>query len=98
NAEYQKLEAEYEGADELPDEIDQRLGEIETALSVFETRPVRFEADDIARAGVFISIAHVGSIAIDRGSVRAEDEVPEPDIGADGGETEGRASEPGAPA
>ena len=98
NAEYQKLEAEYEGADELPDEIDQRLGEIETALSVFETRPVRFEADDIARAGVFISIAHDGSIAIDRGYVRAEDEVPEPDIGADGGETEGRASEPGAPA
>ncbi|NWP10199.1 DNA-binding protein, partial [Escherichia coli] len=73
-------------------------GEIETALSVFETRPVRFEADDIARAGVFISIAHDGSIAIDRGYVRAEDEVPEPDIGADGGETEGRASEPGAPA
>ena len=76
NAEYQKLEAEYEDADELPDEVDLRLGEIETALSAFETRPVRFEAVDIARAGAFISIAHDGSLAIDRGYVRAEDEAP----------------------
>ena len=28
-------------ADELPDEVDQRLGEIETALAAFENRPVR---------------------------------------------------------
>jgi len=93
NAEYQKLEAEYEGADELPDEVDQRLGEIETALAAFETRPVRFEADDIARAGVFISIAHDGSLDIDRGYVRGEDEAPiapegETGVGADADPTE----------
>ncbi len=33
NAEYDKLEADYQDADELPDEIDQRLGEIEAARS-----------------------------------------------------------------
>ena len=98
NAEYQKLEAEYEDADELPDEVDLRLGEIETALSAFETRPVRFEAVDIARAGAFISIAHDGSIAIDRGYVRAEDEAPEPGIEADGDDTEHQPGEPGVPA
>ena len=76
NAEYQKLEAEYEGADELPDEVDQRLGEIETALAAFDDRPARFEAGDIARAGVFISIAHDGSLDVDRGYVRPEDEAP----------------------
>ena len=32
-AEYAKLEAEYENADELPDDVDARLGEIETALA-----------------------------------------------------------------
>jgi ParB family chromosome partitioning protein len=95
NAEYQKLEAEYEGADELPDEVDQRLGEIETALAAFETRPVRFEADDIPRAGVFISIAHDGSLDIDRGYVRAEDEAPiEPD-GEIGVQTSADPAEPG---
>ncbi|NTJ64938.1 ParB N-terminal domain-containing protein [Agrobacterium rhizogenes] len=93
NAEYQKLEAEYEGADELPDEIDQRLGEIETALAAFETRPMRFKADDIARAGVFISIAHDGSLDIDRGYVRPEDEAPiEPE-----GETGTDAGDPAEP-
>ena len=32
NAEYAKIEQDYQDADELPDEIDQRLGEIEAAL------------------------------------------------------------------
>ncbi len=97
NREYQKLEAEYEGADELPDEVDQRLGEIETALAAFETRPVRFEAEDIARAGVFISIAHDGQLDIDRGYVRAEDEtsiVPEGETGMEPG---GDLAEPVVP-
>lgn len=88
SAEYQKLQAEYEGADELPDEIDLRLGEIETALAAFDDRPVRFEAEDIARAGVFISIAHDGSLDIDRGYIRPEDEVPiapEGEIGVNAG-------------
>ncbi|WP_234905384.1 DNA-binding protein [Agrobacterium pusense] len=94
NAEYQKLEAEYEGADELPDEVDQRLGEIETALAAFETRPVRYEADDIPRAGVFISIAHDGSVAIDRGYVRAEDDAPiDPEVET-GVDADGDPAEP----
>lgn len=88
NAEMAKLEAEYQDADELPDEVDQRLGEIETALAAFEARPVRYEHDEIGRAGVFISIAHDGSLDIDRGYVRAEDEapsVPEGEIGVEAG-------------
>lgn len=94
NAEYQKLEAEYDGADELPDEVDQRLGEIETALAAFEARPVRFDADDIGRAGVFISIAHDGSLDIDRGYVRAEDEAPIVPEGETGVEAGGDPTEP----
>ncbi len=78
NAEYQKLEAEYEGADELPEEVDQRLGEIEAALAAFDERPIRFEFADIARAGVFVSIGNDGRLDIERGYVRPEDEAPEP--------------------
>ena len=55
-AEYAKLESEYEGADELPDEVDARLGEIETALAAFENRPLRYDPAEIARAGAFVSI------------------------------------------
>jgi len=83
-------------ADELPDEIDQRLGEIEAALSAFDARPVIYDPADIAHAGVFVSIDDEGALFVDRGYVRPEDEAPvgvsaepESDIGsdnADGGE------------
>ena len=76
NAEYAKLEAEYENADELPDEVDARLGEIETALAAFEGRPVRYDPAEIARAGVFVSIDSEGGLSVDRAYVRPEDEAP----------------------
>ncbi len=85
--EYDKLEETYAEADELPDDVDQRLGEIETALEAFEDRPVRFDPEEIARAGAFVSIAHDGSSRIERGFVRPEDEivpVPETGTGEDG--------------
>ncbi|TAH68519.1 MAG: DNA-binding protein [Rhodopseudomonas palustris] len=75
-SEYDKLEAEYAGADELPGEVDQRLGEIETALSAFDTRPVIYDPAEIARAGVFVSIDSEGVLSVDRGYVRPDDEAP----------------------
>ena len=75
-AEYDRLEEEYSEADELPDEIDQRLGEIEQALDAFERRPVTYDPAEIAMAGVFVSLDADGSLLIDRGYVRPEDEIP----------------------
>ncbi len=78
--EYDRIEAEYSEADELPDAIDQRLGEIEQALEAFENRSVSYDQADIAIAGVFVSLDVDGSLSIDRGYVRAEDEPQaEPD-------------------
>ena len=72
--EYDDLESEYSEHDELPEEIDRRLGEIEAALEGFEKRPIVYDPDEIARAGVFISIDRDGEPVIERGYVRAEDE------------------------
>ncbi|MBY0322426.1 MAG: ParB N-terminal domain-containing protein [Reyranella sp.] len=99
-AEQAKLESEYEGADELPDEVDARLGEIEEALAAFDSRPVRYESAEIARAGVFVGIDADGHLAADRGYVRREDEpVPagseDPAAGGIGGADE---AAPAAPA
>jgi len=74
--ELDRLTAEYEDADELPDEIDQRLGEIEASLDALNERPVRYGPDEIAIAGVFVSIDADGSLSVDRGYVRPEDERP----------------------
>ncbi|MBB4287895.1 ParB/RepB/Spo0J family partition protein [Roseospira goensis] len=72
-AEYEKLEDEYAEADELPDEIDARLGEIETAMEALQDRPIRFEAEELAIAGAFVSIDGSGRLRVERGYVRPED-------------------------
>lgn len=74
--EQEKLEAEYSEADELPDAVDQRLAQIEAALSAFENRPVRFDPAEISRAGVFLSISREGELVVDRGYIRPDDEAP----------------------
>ena len=74
-AEFDALEAEYAEADELPDEVDQRLGELETEIEALDNRPVRFDPAEIARAGVFVSLNSDGRLDIERGYVRPEDEA-----------------------
>ena len=83
-AELDRLEAEYADADELPDDVDQRLDEIETALIAFEERPVIYDPADIARAGAFVSIDSEGKLRIDRGYVNPEDEPPAQPTDTDG--------------
>ena len=80
--EFDRLESEYAEADELPDEVDERLGEIEAALDAFEDRPMRYDPAEIGRAGAFVSIRHDGQLSVDRGYVRPEDEAPEGDDAA----------------
>ena len=87
--EFDRLEAEYAEADELPDEVDERLGEIEVALDAFEDRPKQYDPAEIGRAGAFVSIRHHGQLSVDRGYVRPEDEVPE---GDDDAESDGDAA------
>jgi ParB family transcriptional regulator, chromosome partitioning protein len=74
NAEHARLEAEYQDADELPVEIDQRLGEIEQLLLALEDRTVVYDPADIARAGVFVSLDSEGRLSPERGFVRPDDE------------------------
>ena len=89
-AELDRLEQQYADADELPDEVDQRLGEIETALAAFEERPVIFDPAEIARAGVFVSIDADGEFRVERGYVRPEDEPR-----SDGGDAPAANEPPG---
>jgi len=96
-AEYTALQEKYEDADEMPDEVDARLGELEQALAAFEDRPHIFDATAIAHAGVFVSIDTDGTLHVERGYVRREDEAAfvaataEPDL-------EGGAAAPGSDA
>ncbi|MDR6333937.1 ParB family chromosome partitioning protein [Xanthobacter flavus] len=83
-AEYDRLSTEYTEADELPEEVDARLGELETAIEAFEARPITFDPQEVERAGAFVSIAHDGTVRVERGYARPEDELPvEPEAAAE---------------
>ena len=60
-AEFDRLEESYAEANEIPEEVDQRLSEIETALAAFEERPVVYDPAEIGRAGAFVSIDGSGA-------------------------------------
>lgn len=75
--EYDRLTAEYDGYDELPDEADQRFGELEAEIERIDAKRHTYDADEIARGGVFVILNHDGTARIERGFIRAEDEAPE---------------------
>lgn len=86
---YGAIEEQYaDSPDDLPDDVDQRLGEIEAALDVFHARAPSFGPADIVRAGVFVSLDGSGGLKVERGFVRPEDEAPvEPLPAVEGADT-----------
>lgn len=78
--ELDRIYAEHEGEDDLPKDVDARLGEVETAIGAFQNRPTLYDAAEVARAGAFVSIDSSGVLKVERGFVRPEDEAPEPDV------------------
>ncbi len=75
-AEHEALEAQHDGAAEFPAEVEQRLGELEVIIEAFDDRHLDYPPEEIARAGVFISLEHSGALRIERGFVRLDDEPP----------------------
>jgi ParB family chromosome partitioning protein len=75
-AAYNALSEQYETAEELPDEVDVRFGELETEIERFEAKRHAYAPEIIARAGAFVVLNHDGTARIERGFVRREDETP----------------------
>nr|CCD32222.1 ParB-like nuclease [Methylocystis sp. SC2] len=73
--EYDTLSDEHAGSDELPENIDQRMGELEEIIDAIEQRPAIFDPADMARGGVFVSIDVNGALKVERGYVRPEDKA-----------------------
>jgi ParB family chromosome partitioning protein len=97
NTEQAKIEAEYQDAEEVPDEVDRRLGEIQEAIEAIEERPLTFDPDEVKRAGAFISVSSDGRLRVERGFVRPEDEAPEPVESGEEREHRGDEADPATP-
>ena len=93
-AEFNGLTEQHESAEELPDEVDARFGELEAEIERLEAKRQAYDPDDIARGGAFVILNHDGTVRIERGFIRAEDEKPEPEAQDVSGEGRGRSRRP----
>jgi ParB family chromosome partitioning protein len=82
-AAYNALSEQYESCEELPDEVDERFGELEAAIERFEAKRQAYAPEIVARAGAFVVLSYDGTARIERGFVRREDEASS--IGESGG-------------
>lgn len=81
--EAEALEEEWSGAGDVPDEVEARVTAIDEEISAIVSRPLVYPPTEMARAGVFVSIDVDGSLYIERGYVRPEDEPAEEPSGDD---------------
>ncbi|MDO8981315.1 MAG: ParB N-terminal domain-containing protein [Afipia sp.] len=91
-AAYDALTTQFEGVEELPDDIDERFGELEAEIERIDAKREAYDLDVVNRCGAFVILNHDGTLRIERGFVRREDEhlhSDSPATGAD--ELDGRS-------
>lgn len=76
-AEFDRLTEQHQTADEFPDEVDARFGELEAEIERLEGRRQAYDPDHIVRGGAFVILNHDGTVRIERGFIRPGDEQPQ---------------------
>lgn len=71
---FNALSQQYEDGEELPDDIDERFGELETEIERLDAKREAYPADAIGCSGAFVVLNHDGTERIERGFVRRQDE------------------------
>ncbi|OYY72031.1 ParB/RepB/Spo0J family partition protein [Sphingomonas sp. 28-63-12] len=85
-AEAEALEAEWSSADDIPDAVDQRITEIDEDIAELNGGRWTYDPQEMAIAGVFVGLDDDGTVFVERGWVRPEDEpvaAVEEDVEAD---------------
>lgn len=78
-----RLEDEWAGAEDIPDEVSARIEAIDEEIAPLVSKPLIYDPAEVAIAGTFVSIDVDGTLHIERGYVRPEDE---PEVEAAGDE------------
>jgi ParB family transcriptional regulator, chromosome partitioning protein len=94
-AEFNSLTEQHETAEELPDSVDARFGELEAEIERLEAKRQAYDPDNIARGGAFVILNHDGTVRIERGFIRTEDEKRQPETEHAGDATESADAESG---
>ncbi|MCK1464860.1 ParB N-terminal domain-containing protein [Bradyrhizobium sp. 2] len=94
-AEFNSLTEQHETAEELPDDVDARFGELEAEIERLEAKRQAYDPDYIARGGAFVILNHDGTVRVERGFIRTEDEKPQPETEQAGDASESVDAESG---
>ncbi|MCC8940237.1 ParB N-terminal domain-containing protein [Bradyrhizobium sp. Arg68] len=81
HAELDRLTEQHQTAEELPDDVDARFGELETEIDRLEAMRTAYDGEDVARGGAFVVLNHDGTLRIERGFIRPGDEKPGAETG-----------------
>lgn len=98
DAEGEELGTEWADVSDVPGEVYARLDAINAEIGALVDRPQIFDPADMASAGAFVSIDRDGSVRIERGFVKPEDEPQAETLDADRSplsEGDARSVEPG---
>jgi ParB family chromosome partitioning protein len=94
---FDALAEQHEGDADVPDEVEAELVTIERELDAIGGRERVYRPEDIARAGAAVSLNGDGTLRVERGYLRPEDEAePETPLAQAGAEARGGRSEQAA--
>ena len=68
------LEVEWAEARDVPEAVHVRVNAIDEEIAGIVQRPLAYDPEEMARAGAFVTIDHLGNLDVDRAYVRPEDE------------------------
>ena len=78
--EQERIEAQYQDAEEYPLDVEARMGAIEERIEELNDQPRKYREEEIALAGAIVSIGGNGQTSIYRGLVRPEDKKKMRDV------------------
>ncbi|WP_375288510.1 ParB/RepB/Spo0J family partition protein [Sphingomonas sp.] len=96
SAEHDELAEGYSSYDEMPEDVAAKLEAVSDEIDAISAKRYAYDANVIAHGGAFVVLHHDGTVRIERGFVRAEDEAladPQPEDEAEGIDPEAVADE-----
>ena len=96
STEHDELAEGYSSYDEMPEDVAAKLEAVSDEIDTISAKRYAYDANVIAHGGAFVVLHHDGTVRIERGFVRAEDEAladPQPEPEAEGDPTDPQTGE-----
>ena len=96
STEHDELAEGYSSYDEMPEDVAAKLEAVSDEIDAISAKRSAYDANVIAHGGAFVVLHHDGTVRIERGFVRFEDEAladPQPEPEADANATDPQAGE-----